>query len=90
MSDFGLKREPILGVVDCEDMFMPVNDEVVELLEGLLKEAKEGQIKQLGVAVVRDVDISTTVYCGSPKSHSLVAAVQRLAHRIQVALDDDC
>jgi hypothetical protein len=87
-SDFSMKREPVIGVIDCEQLQSPINQEVVEYLEDCLQQAKDGKISNMAIAVVRPTGEITTGWT-SGDLIPLVAASARLAYRMQGAVDND-
>lgn len=61
-----------------------VSAEVVEKLEELLADAKRGDIRAIGVAIVRPGYNTSTMYAvdpAEPCSHELMAAISYLQHR---------
>lgn len=63
------------------------DEDVVEKLEYLLREARAGEIVAIGVAAVyRDKSIGTT-FGKNMDAGRLLGAVTRLSHRISSALD---
>ena len=79
-----MKRSPkVVGIRGAHPHGLPVQDKgIIAELEGLLKEAKDGNIHGLVYAVVTAQRGIQTAWTGKADSFDMVAAANLLAHRV--------
>jgi hypothetical protein len=76
---------PSLHVIEAE----PVSPDLIETLEVALKEAREGKLSSVAIAVVHRDGCITSAWSTPPSFGLLLGAVHRLAHRMNVVKDEE-
>ena len=77
-----------MSIVELKTRPIKVVDSVIERLETILKEAREGKISSLAIAVVDDEGAMNCCWSDSEDTGRLIGSVARLQHRLNLSIDD--
>ena len=76
-------------IVELKTRPREVNQSIIEVLEAVLQEAREGCVAEVAIALVRPNGAANTSWSETDNAAALVGAITLCANRLSRRLDDD-